>query len=118
MLKSIDIVALIIFRDLEPFPQAYNPSLPRQIRNWGNSARNPASRRRTAFNSQSCLIRSELAPAGALVASWLSMNSVAIETTVPAGSSNLASSTWCMYSVVAPCRWVRQSSQCREPNTR
>ena len=46
------------------------------------------------------------------------MNSVAIETTVPAGPSSLASSTWCMYSVVSPCRCVRQWSQCRWLKTR
>ncbi len=88
------------------------------MRNCGNSTRNPAIRRRSAFNSQSCLSCSWLAPAGAIGTSLLSMNSVAIDTTVPAGPSNLASRTWCMYSVVSPCRCVRQWSQCRERNTK
>ena len=34
--------------------------------------------------------------------------------TVPAAPRTLASSTWCIYSVVSPCRCVRQSSQCRQ----
>ena len=54
------------------------------------TVRNPAISRHSGFNSQSCGIRFQLGPGEVAGTSWLSRNSVAIETTVPAGPSDWA----------------------------
>ena len=113
-LKRVNVVASIIFGDLESFSagiQAVTAEANPQLRELDPQLLHQASQ---GLQLAILLDPFRAVPAGALATSWLSMNSLAIEMTVPAGPSTLASSTWCIYSVVSPCRWVRQSSQCRE----